>query len=113
MNIFEKCLAIIKTTAYNVLHGSNGAAKNRRIKMNAYELYDAYFDEGNTERQDTVDDLQNYASNAFEDGVYINQETAELIFNCRKKVFELSEQDGNWSNNLFFHAEEILQEIEL
>ena len=79
--------------------------------MNAYQIYDAVFDEDNDYKQNTPDYIQDYALNTL--GVTITKELARKISDCHTKCLDEMEWNGEGRNNHWHYVRKPLSEIEV
>lgn len=79
--------------------------------MNAYELYDAVFDSANDCAENTPGYVQQYADGAFD--MYVAEEVAQKIVDCRSSYLAETEANGEGENNLQHCVKKPLSEIEL
>ncbi len=79
--------------------------------MNAYQIYDAVFDEANDYKQNTTDYIQDYALNALD--VAITKKLAQKISDCHTKYLAETERNGEGQNNHWHYVQKPLSEIEV
>lgn len=74
--------------------------------MNAYELYEAVFD---NDAEETVEYIKQYAEGAFD--LSISEEVAQKILDCRERYKAETERNGEGQNNLYHFVKAPLSEI--
>lgn len=79
--------------------------------MNAFDLYDAVFDSANDYAENTTAYVKQYADGAFD--LYISDEVAQKIVDCRTEFLTETEKNGEGQNNQWHCVEKSLSEIEL
>ena len=79
--------------------------------MNAYELHEAAFDSACDHAEDTIAYIQQYADGAFD--LFVPENMAEQILNCRQKYLAAVEEDGCGENHHYHLIRVQLEEIQL
>ena len=79
--------------------------------MNAYELEQAAFDSACDHHEETIEYIQAYADGAF--GIYVTNDVAQKILDCRAECKKASEENGEFENNGWYLVRKPLEAIEL
>lgn len=91
--------------------------------MNAFELYNAVYDSArdaflpeNPTREELIQDVIDYAFNAYDNPVNVSHEIAEKIVDAHSAYQAATwgeNGNGQYENNMFYCVQEPLEEIEL
>lgn len=79
--------------------------------MNAFQLYLAAFDSACDYKENTVEYIKGYADGAF--NINVSDEVAQRILKAISDCEKANDENGQWTNNAYYHVEAPLSEIEL